>query len=523
MDRGRQLSVPEVFNEQTGRLNVIVQAGGRGSRLRHHTWNKPKCLVSVRGKPILYHLFDHFPQARFWVIGDYLFDQLERYLQVNSPGVDYKLVQASEKGTAAGVSTVLAQIPADEPVVLTWSDLIIGSLPPWPDTASPVVCTTSSFTCRWTVSPEGGLHEKPGSRDGIVGLFYLPTASVLSHAPDKGEFVKWFAANVPTFELLDCPDLEELGDFATIEEDNDRSGFSRFFNKVEIGSDRVTKTVIDPNYEQVHVNEVAWYQQARSLGFRRIPSIYQETPLVMERIMGHHAYQMHDLSERERRAVMADYLDSLIALHDLDDQPADREQVRQVYIEKTIARVQSVAPIIPGFDAESMTINGKKCRNIFSSRHEGLLRGLLSELVPKRFVPIHGDPTFSNALIDDKLRVWFIDPRGYFHNPGILGDAKYDFAKVYYSAVGGYDAFNRRKFKLYIDNETVEILMEQPLFAKTARDIFAEYLGDDFSKIEVLHGLIWLALTGYARDDIDSVIGSFYLGLYWLESGMDRM
>jgi len=134
-----------------------------------------------------------------------------------------------------------------------------------------------------------------------------------------------------------------------------------------------------------------------------------------------------------------------------------------------------------------------------------------------------GTRRFSNTIIDDKLRVWFIDPRGYFHKPGVLGDAQYDFAKVYYSAVGGYDAFNRRKFKLYIDNETVEILMEEPLFSRTAKDIFSDYLGNDLSKIEVLHGLIWLALTGYARDDIDSVIGAFYLGLYWLETGMDRL
>jgi len=29
-----------------------------------------------------------------------------------------------------------------------------------------------------------------------------------------------------------------------------------------------------------------------------------------------------------------------------------------------------------------------------------------------------------------------------------------------------------------------------------------------------------LSLSGYAKDDIDSVIGSFYLGLYHLEQGL---
>jgi NDP-sugar pyrophosphorylase family protein len=37
-----------------------------------------KCLVSVRGKPLLYHLFERYSGARFFVIGDYAFDQLEK-------------------------------------------------------------------------------------------------------------------------------------------------------------------------------------------------------------------------------------------------------------------------------------------------------------------------------------------------------------------------------------------------------------------------------------------------------------
>lgn len=504
-------------------LHVIIQAGGRGSRLRHHTWNKPKCLVSVRGKPILYHLFDRFPGAHFIIVGDYLHDQLERYLKINPPGVNFQLIRTTNKGTAGGISVALDCVPHDAPLVLTWSDLIIGDLPSWPAVDVPVICTTNSFTCRWTVAPEGHLHEKPSNRDGVPGLFYFARADLFPPPPPSGEFVKWFAANIPKYELLSCPDLEELGDFLTIEASNDRAGFSRFFNKVEIQESKVIKTVIDPNYMSLHEKEIAWYKSAQELGFRRIPKVYSKAPLELERIHGQHAYQMSDLTERERRAVMADYLDSLISLHDLSKAPANSEDIKNVYLNKTIDRVSDVAGIIPGFDQDSMTINGKKCRNLFAPKYKNVLGDLLLQLQPSFFVPIHGDATFSNTIIDDKLRVWFIDPRGYFAKPGIMGDAWYDFAKVYYSAVGGYDAFNRRKFKLHIDNETVEVLMEEPLFAGTAKNIFFDYFGNDLSKIEVLHGLIWLALSGYAKDDIDSVIGSFYLGLYWLETGTSKL
>lgn len=504
------------------RPHVVVQAGGRGSRLRHHTWNKPKCLVSVGGKPLLHHLFDRFPGSRFIIIGDYAFDLLEKYLRVNPPPGEYELVRASEKGTASGIADAFALIPPDAPTVLTWSDLIVGELPPWPEGDRPVVCVTSAFTCRWTVSPEGELRESPAAIDGIPGLFYFPRADALPPPPRGGEFVRWFAANVHDFTTLDCPHLEETGDFAAIEESNDRAGFCRFFNKVEMGEAEVVKTVVDPAYREIHEREVAWYQTAAELGFRRMPKIRSTHPLVMERVRGRHAYQMNDLTERERRAVMADYLDALTSLHDKDSAPAQAADVEEVYLTKTQSRVRSVAAIIPGFERDTVVINGKKCRNVFSPRHAGFLETLLPGLLPERFVPIHGDATFSNTLIDDKLRVWFIDPRGYFARPGIMGDPWYDFAKVYYSAVGGYDTFNRRKFKLHVDDETVEVLMEEPSFARTARDIFADYFGAERGRIEILHGLIWLALSGYAKDDIDSVIGSFHLGLYWLEMGVAK-
>jgi uncharacterized membrane protein len=65
--------------------------------------------------------------------------------------------------------------------------------------------------------------------------------------------------------------------------------------------------------------------------------------------------------------------------------------------------------------------------------------------------------------------------------------------------------------------------MQESLFESAGKEIFAEYFGKEIGKIEVLHGLIWLALSGYAKDDIDSVIGSFYLGLYYLEQGLKKL
>lgn len=502
---------------------VIVQAGGRGSRLRHHTWNKPKCLVSVDGKPILYHCFSSFHDCKFIVIGDYYHDVLESYLQVNHPGVEYSLIKAEGSGTASGIKKALAMIPKEASVVLTWSDLILDKKPIWPETDKPIIVTTAAFTCRWTISPDGVPRENPGSVNGIPGLFYFPTADTFPVPPESGEFVKWLSANLTDFDVLNFDEMRELGDFSTIEESNNRVGFSRFFNKVSIEEEYVTKEVVDHRYDQVHANEVAWYKSAREMGFKRIPKILEDSPLKMQKISGRHAYQMHDLSEREKRAVLCDYLDTLSELHEKHQFAPIREEVSDVYINKTFSRVEQVRKVLPGFDRDSITINGKKCRNFFADKHRHLFESLIDVLMPRKFVPIHGDPTFSNSLVDENLRVWFIDPRGYFSKPGIMGDALYDFSKIYYSAVGGYDIFNRKKFKLHVDSETVEILMDEPIFQNSAKEIFKQNFGSDMAKIDVLHGLIWLSLSGYAIDDLDSVIASFYNGLYWLETGVSRL
>lgn len=500
--------------------HIIVQAGGRGSRLRHHTWNKPKCLVSVRGKPLLYHLFETFPDGIFHIIGDYAFEQLEKYLEVNPPTVKYFLTKATEKGTASGILSALANIPKTDELIITWSDLIIDKMPELPDTDLPVIVTTNAFTCRWTISDDGVLREQPGN-NGIPGIFYVRCAKNFPEPPPSGEFVKWFSKNVENFVSVTCNDLEELGDFSTIETQNDRAGFSRFFNEVIIEKDTVKKRAVDLNYSHLIEKEQAWYKNVSDLGFRRIPNIISTDPYTMDRICGDHAYQMNDLTERERRAVMADYIDSLRQLHSLGKQSAVEADIKDTYIKKTIDRVNSVSNIIPGFDQKSMTINGLKCKNIFSDLK--IFDEIFKELNNNIFTPIHGDPTFSNTLVDKNLKVWYIDPRGYFAKPGIWGDPMYDFAKVYYSAVGNYDTFNRRKFKLHVDSETVEILMEESPFSRVGKEIFTEHFNKDVAKIEVLHGLIWLALSGYAKDDIDSVIGSFYLGLFYLEQGLKKL
>lgn len=106
----------------------------------------------------------------------------------------------------------------------------------------------------------------------------------------------------------------------------------------------------------------------------------------------------------------------------------------------------------------------------------------------------------------------FIDPRGYFGYTEVYGDPDYDFAKVYYSLVGNYDKFNRKKFKLKITDFEAELKIESNGYERF-EELFFEIIGKEKKeKIKLLHAIIWLSLTTYAWDDFDMICGAFYNG-----------
>ena len=149
-------------------LNIIVQAGGRGSRLRSRTWNKPKCLVPINGKPLIYHLFDKYSDAKFHIIGDYKVETLNDYLLINKPNIKYKVYKTTEKGTCSGVSDVINNINEEDAVVVTWGDIIYNKKVDF-DFQYPTIFKTSCFSSRYRCYGHDIVKEK-ATQDGIAGI-----------------------------------------------------------------------------------------------------------------------------------------------------------------------------------------------------------------------------------------------------------------------------------------------------------------------------------------------------------------
>ena len=125
------------------KYEIIIQAGGRGSRLRHFTWNKPKCLVSFEGKPLIFHLFEIFQNSNFHVIADYQIDKIKKYFKINQPKNKIKIYNTSEKGTCAGIKNVINKLDLKDRIIIIWSDLILKKKIIFKK--SPTIVSTSSF------------------------------------------------------------------------------------------------------------------------------------------------------------------------------------------------------------------------------------------------------------------------------------------------------------------------------------------------------------------------------------------
>lgn len=497
---------------------IIVQAGGKGTRLKHLTRNKPKALVPVENLPMLFHLFRKYPDKRFIVIADYKKEVMHEYLEAFAD-VKYQVVDASGTGTCAGIRQALDLMPENEPFMLVWSDLILPvdlKLPEGYGEFDPsypkedYIGISETFPCRWSFT-DAVFLEKSSLRHGVAGFFLFTGKEKLSSVPESGELVRWMQQNHMKFREVGLAGTKEFGileEYNRLQEEKCRP-----FNKITIKEDRVIKEGIDEQGRQLAERECAWYRKVAGMGIPSLPEIFGTHPLEMERIQGKNIYECQFPYE-EKKKILRRLIDSLQMLHGADQIPADTFSCKEAYYRKTFDRIRKIRNLVPFADETYITVNKRRCRNVFY--HKTQLEKRLEQLACDRFCLIHGDCTFSNLMVRKDGSPVFIDPRGYFGFTELYGDPRYDWAKLYYSIVGNYDCFNLKKFELDIGKESVSLDIQSNHWEEMETDFF-EMTGANPEEIKLLHAVIWLSLTTYAWQDYDSVCGAFYNGLYYLE------
>lgn len=183
-------------------LKIIIPMAGYGTRLRPHTWSKPKPLVSVAGKTVLGHVLDIFatvPDAEnaelIFIVG-YLGEQVEAFMAENHPDIKtHYLVQKEMRGQSHAIA--LAREYLQGPTLIAFVDTIIAvdlsSLADEPADAVIWVKEVEDPRRFGVVAVDGegwvkGIIEKPDSMDknlAVVGFYYFKRGEDLMAAIDN--------------------------------------------------------------------------------------------------------------------------------------------------------------------------------------------------------------------------------------------------------------------------------------------------------------------------------------------------
>lgn len=493
-------------------MKIIIQAGGKGTRLEGLTRNKPKCLVPVNNLPIIFYAFQKFKDAEFTIIADYKTDVLDKYLKTFASEYTYKIVKANKKGTISGIKEAVSSYKDDEPFMVLWCDLILSEGFEIPETVGNYIGISKDFECRWSYIDNKFIKE-PSKENGVAGLFIFENKQVINDIPEEGALVGWLQDKGINFKRLDLYGSKEIGTLLSYSDNNDSTPRCRPFNSMEFKDDIIIKRGLNEQGKKIAIDEVAWYKHVKDLGYQNIPEIFEYEPLKMKRVQGKNIFEYDCLTQTQKKVIIYKLIEAINALHNLEPKrPANIEDCKENYLTKTFDRINKIKDLVPFADKEFIKINGQYYRNVFFNKEE--LKQTIEKFYPTEFCLIHGDCTFSNMMFDTfNMKAVLIDPRGYFGKTKLYGDEDYDWAKFYYSLRGEYDQFNKKKFTLDIREKDIEFAIKPNNWADMEEFFFDCLPQVNKTKIKLLHSIIWLSLTTYAWEDYDSICGAFYNGI----------
>lgn len=180
-------------------MKVIIPLAGLGTRLRPHTYTRPKPLINVAGKPMLAYILDKFRDLEveefIFVVG-HLGDQIKQYVTEGYPNFKARYVeQKVMRGQADAI--LLCRDFVRGPVFMVFGDTFFGA-----DLREIVTQPQDSIAYvqevddprRFGVAvlgPDGYIHEfveKPESLDNrlaVIGVYYFNNGPALMEACEE--------------------------------------------------------------------------------------------------------------------------------------------------------------------------------------------------------------------------------------------------------------------------------------------------------------------------------------------------
>ncbi len=181
-------------------MKIVLPMAGHGSRLRPHTWSKPKPLVPMAGKPMLGYVLDMFTSLPkidevTFIVG-YLGEQIEAYVDHSYPYLNTRYVVQDEM-LGQSHAIWLARDGLEGPMLMAFVDTLIET----DFSGLPIETADAVAWVRRVPDPRRfgvaevdekdwvrRLIEKPDDMSNnlaVVGFYYFKQAEALIDAIDK--------------------------------------------------------------------------------------------------------------------------------------------------------------------------------------------------------------------------------------------------------------------------------------------------------------------------------------------------
>ena len=106
-------------------MKVVILAGGFGTRLSEYTHSIPKPMITIKGKPILYHIMRHYSNYgfnNFYIALGYKGQIIKNFFKKNSFGWNIKMVETGKKNYDGRKIKRLKKYLKNEKFLLTYGD-----------------------------------------------------------------------------------------------------------------------------------------------------------------------------------------------------------------------------------------------------------------------------------------------------------------------------------------------------------------------------------------------------------------
>ncbi len=542
-------------------IQLVILAAGKATRLFPLTLNTPKCLLSVKQKPAIYNMIIPLIKEGLKDITIIVSPENKEIIKLfndtifsdKNIKINY-IIQENPKGP--GHAFTLAESHINKPTILLLSDTIC-SIPKILDRSWIAVQKISKNLfkdyCLVDVKNEiiNGFIEKPSKYDkeplAVIGLYYFHNIRLLKRTlksikwDDNKElqlsevFLKYMKKENICIERT--KDWEDLGTLEKYQQLSRTKNNCRHFNKLEFGTLGTIKKISE--YEKIK-SEMNWFKEVENTIFAKVsPKFYENTfdynsycieyydyLTIMEYFLYYPIPQNNKINIFKDLALTLhsiyietklNYVDKKINTNKF------KEYFNDILIKKTEDRIKK-------WDRYDLVLADTiKINNIEYVGYQKALSLLKPSIIkicdtsPDYISIIHGDPSFSNILYSPKSSIFkFIDPRGNFKIDTILGDYRYDFAKLRHCYHGKYDEIINDLFSINEIRDNIEVTYYKKHDYECFDNIINKLCNLDINDIELIESLLFISMIPLHSDYKDRQLAFFSQGIIMLNNQLKK-